>query len=231
MPPMREAQRDPVAESSRFSLTVLDASAVSEDVLTQLEELYVSSYYNSHMYERLLVDLNEQPEIFRLFMIRDGEAGERVVGARVIQSKPHPFVDYHGYPPIHGKRFSVAPEQRGSGLGRRIVKACNAYVFEELGESVLFGESNEIGALAMHGREGALLLADSIVRHFPRNASEDALAFFAEYVAGRPFRGLRLPVGDGVQFVYCRDEATETMFNTYGYISLPTLLERRVTAA
>jgi GNAT superfamily N-acetyltransferase len=210
----------------QFRLECLGSTDLSTDVLGELEALYAHSYHNSHMYERFVEDWALQPEVFRLFLVRDEAAEGRVVGARVIESKHHTFVDYLGFPPIHGKRFCVAPEQRGQRIGQHIVAACNSYVFEELHLLVIFGESNEVGALAMHGREGALYLADSIVRHFPRNDRESAIRCFAEYLRNRRLRELRLPVGDGVQFVYCRDKSTTRIFREHGYLTKNELLAK-----
>lgn len=208
----------------RLRLEQLGSADLSTEVLAELQALYASSYYNSHMYDRFVEDLNLRPEVFRLFVVRDDDFEGRAVGARLIESKRHTFVDYLGFPPIHGKRFCVAPEQRGRRIGQRIIEACNAYVFDELDLPVIFGESNEVGALSMHGREGALYLTDSIVRHFPRNDRESALMFFAEYLTNPRLRELRLPTGDGVQFVYCRDASTTRLFHDHGYVTKEELL-------
>jgi GNAT superfamily N-acetyltransferase len=194
-------------------------------VLAELETLFASSYHNSHMYDNLLEDVGRRPEIFRLFLARDYAVGGRIVGARVIESMPHPSVNYLGFPPVHGKRFSVAPERRGERIGHRIVEASKAYVFDELGLRAIFGESNEVGALSMHGREGALYLAESVVRHFPRNDRQQALVIFAEFVTNRSLRELRLPLDGGVQFVYCRDARTACFFREHGYLANEELLQ------
>jgi len=210
--------------ADRFWLDVLSAPDVALDVLADLEVLYAGSYHNSHMYERLLADLADPPEIFRIYIVRDREAGDRIVGARAIQSTRHDFVDYRGFVPIHGKRFSVDLAHRQRGLGRRLVNASNSYVFNELDEPVLFGESNEIGALAMHCRAGALVHIRSIIDHFPRNTRAQAVSFFAEFLTNPKLRELRLPTGHGVQFVYCRDKSVAVPFLDDGYASSAQLL-------
>lgn len=219
---MREPEvRDPA--DNRFWLDALSASRVTGDVVTQLEVLYSGAYHNSRMHERLLADLSDPPEVFRLFAIRDQADDDRIVGARAIQSSRHDFVDYRGFTPIHGKRFSVHLAHRGRGLGRRLVYASNNYVFNELDEAVVFGESNEIDALAMHCRGGALLHVGSVIDHFPRNTRAQALAFFAEFLTNPRLRGLRLPAGHGVQFVYCRDEPVTASFLDDGYATAAQL--------
>jgi GNAT superfamily N-acetyltransferase len=221
----------PSGKGASLELEQLGLADVSPGVLAELEVLYAGSYRNSHMYRDLVTDIEARPEVFRLFLVRDHARGSRIVGARVIESMAHPFVDYMGFRPIHGKRFSVAPERRGEGIGRRIVDASKAYVFDELELRVIFGESNEVGALAMHGREGALYLADSVAKHFPRNTRSQALKIFGEFVANRELRELRLPAGEGVQFAYCRDERTANFFRQHGYMAMDELADHTLGGA
>jgi GNAT superfamily N-acetyltransferase len=208
------SQHDGLDHRSALRLERLSLDETTAEILVQLEELYARAYANSHMHADLLDDVRSRPEVFQLFMVR---AGRRVVGARVIESKRHPFVDYMGFPPIHGKRFAVLPELRGEGIGHRIVQASTEYTFHELGMQAIFGESNEVGALAMHGREGALFLLDSIAKLLPRNSPTQATVLFAELIANRRLREFRFPTGDGVQFAYCRDDETSRQFRARGY--------------
>lgn len=212
------------AQDDRFRLDILSASDLTEEVLAQLAVLFAGAYHNSHMHERLLADLIEPPEVFWMFLVRDLEDDGLVVGARAIQSMRHEFVDYLGFAPLHGKRFCVHPALRGLGLGQRIVAASNGVAFGDVGAAAVFGESNEVGAIAMHGRCGALIHVQSVVEHFPRNTSADARAYFAEFVTNPKLRGLRLPTGDGVQFAYCRDERVTSRFAEAGYVPAAEIL-------
>lgn len=205
-------------------LEQLELADVRDDVLPELEELYARSYHNSHMYRDLLDDIARAPEIFWLFIMRDRAAPGRIVGATTIDSLRHPHIEYLGFPPIHGKRFSVAPERRRQGIGTQLLEAANAFVFDELKLPAIFGESNEIGPLAMYGRAGALYLTDSVVDHLPRNTAEQALAIFAEFIENPRLRELRLPTGHGVQLAYCRDARIARTFKKHGYVTTNELL-------
>lgn len=221
----RARANSPGGRTIDLKLEQLGLADVHRDVLAELEELYARSYRNCHMYQDLIEDIERAPEVFKLFVMCDRAADGRIVGARVIESLRHPFVDYLGFPPVHGKRFSVAPERRGQGIGAQIVAASNTYVFDELALPTIFGESNEIGALALHGREGALYLTDTVVEHFPRNTGEQALAIFAEFIENPRLRELRLPSGRGVQYAYCRDEHVTRTFQKHRYVTKDELLQ------
>lgn len=197
---------------------------LSAEILAQLEMLYADAYHNSHMFENLRADIDDRPEIFRLFLAREADGSSRLVGARAIELKPHSFVEYLGYPPVHGKRFSITPQFRGMGVGKRLVAASTRYAFDDLDLKAVFGESNEIGALSMHGREGALYRLTSISSCSPRNSPIENLAFVREFIANPAFRSYRFPVGDGIQFVYCADEQTAAVFRAHGYASKDELL-------
>lgn len=201
----------------------LELAEVTSRVLSLIQPLFTDAYHKSHMYERLLDDLQNGPDVFRLFLATSEDA---VVGVRVIQSQRHPSFDYLGLPPIHGKRFSVSPDHRGRGIGKRLVEAGKSYVFDELGLPAIFGESREVGALAMHGREGALYLADSIFELLPRNTPQQSIAIYAECLVNPRLRELRFPFGEGVRFVYCRDEEMAAVFRERGYVSKEDILRR-----
>lgn len=198
---------------------------VDTPILDNLESLYAQAYYNPHMYEDLLKDMELRPELFQLFLARTDTLNSPVVGARVIESKHHSFIDYHGHKPIHGKRFAVSPEYRGHGIGRMLIGAANQYCFNDLDLRAIFGESNEIGALSLYGREGALFALGSIEKALQRNSPEDSKYLFAEFLTNPRLRSLRLPVGDGIQFVYCRDQATTDEFHRYGFAGYRELVD------
>ncbi len=200
----------------------LDLADVTAELLAELAPMLRGAYHRSKMYERLLEDVQARPEVFRLFVARSHGVA---VGMRTIQSKPHASFDYLGLPPIHGKRLSVASDHRGRGVGRLLVATSTAHVFEQLGFPAIFGDSREVGALAMHGRAGALLGVASIVQLLPRNDEQRALEIFAECLRNPRLRELRFPAGEAVKFVYCRDAATTATLRAHGFVSqdeLPT---------
>lgn len=209
-----------VAQLEHFEL-----ENVPEGVLTGLKNLYSQAYHNPHMYEDLLEDMQRKPEVFRLFVARSLDQEQEILGARVIESKQHPFIDYRGFAPVHGKRFCVAPNSRGMGIGKQLIDEGKRYCFEELGLSAIFGESNEVGALSLYGREGALYLRDSISKALKRNNPQQAQAIFSEFLTNPVLRTLRFPGGDGIQFVYCRDDETSEVFRSYGYAPLEELTQ------
>jgi GNAT superfamily N-acetyltransferase len=217
---------------TNFSIEQLSINEVAPSTLDQLESLYANSYHDSHMYPDLLADMESRPEVFRLFLARLHDSARTIVGARVIESKIHDNVDYHNLPPVHGKRFSVSPDLRGKGIGRQMIQAGKQYCFEELGLRAIFGESNEIGALALYGREGALYKCSTIENSLRRTTPAQNMEFFAKFLTDPDLRGFRYPTGGGIHFVYCRDLATTQFFQEQGYISQADILapERKTTA-
>jgi GNAT superfamily N-acetyltransferase len=202
-----------------FELTQVGLANVTEDLLRDLKGLYSTAFLSSRMYERLLEDMHAEPEVFEVFVAREAGGGGRLLGARVIESKVHPEFDYHGHRPVHGKRFCVSPAARGLGIGRSLIKAGRRYCFGDLGLNALFGESNEIGALALHGREGALYSLASIEGCSRRNSPGENVEFFREFLQNPTFRRYRLPDGRGIRFVYCVDARTTASFTEAGYAS------------
>lgn len=201
----------------------LEIVDVSAETLKQLRELYAGAYYDSHMYESLIADIEQKPAVFHLFIARlPGQSA--IVGAIVIESKAHPSIDYRGFAPVHSKRFCVQPLLRGKGTGKLLLAESRRYCFEELGLKVIFGISNELGALALHGREGALYSLKSIESYSPRNSAGENVGFFRELLTSPGFRGYRIPIGEGVQIIYCRDAETTALFEGHGYVSREQLL-------
>jgi GNAT superfamily N-acetyltransferase len=207
-------------------LTRIGPNQVSPGLLEELEQLYAQAFHGSRMHQRLLEDIAAAPEVFQLFVARAADGKQEIFGARVIESKVHPEFDYCGYPPVHGKRFCVSLAARGRGVGKSLIEAGKSYCFGELGLKALFGESNEIGALALHGREGALYSVASIEESSRRNSPEENVEFFREFLGNPTLRRYRLPVGGGIQFVYCSDAETTASFMGAGFLSLSRLLEK-----
>lgn len=195
---------------------------VSEEILGRLRPLYAEAYHDSHMHDSLVEDVRGRPEVFQMFLAQLAER-EGIAGALVVESKSHSSIDYRGYPPVHSKRLCVRSALRGNGIGRRLLAEGRRYCFEELDLTVTFGLSNEIGALAIHGEEGALYRLESIERHSPRNSPRENVEFFKELLSNRKFRTYRIPTGEGIQIVYCRDAATTGLFEELGYTSRANL--------
>ncbi|MBS1891553.1 MAG: GNAT family N-acetyltransferase [Actinobacteria bacterium] len=217
---MAEAAGSP-ADDHSVVLTRVGLEEVSEELLADLESLYSQAFQSSRMHQMLREDVAAEPAIFQLFIVR---AGPSILGARVIESKVHPGFDYMGEPPVHGKRFCVSPAARGSGIGKLLIAAGKTYCFDELGVRVIFGESNEIGALALHGREGALYSLASIEERSRRNDSAENVSFFREFLVNPKFRQYRFPCGGGVRFAYCADDDIAATFRDARYLSYAQLL-------
>jgi len=210
---------------------------VTERLLLQLKPLYDSAYYNSPMHAKLVADIKKRPEIFHLFVAfipedsDETEAGNhvlgKIVGARAIESKEDPSVDYLGLTPVYRKHFVVLPSCRGNGVGKEIVARCHEYCFTDLDLKAVFGSSAEIGALAMYGREGALYSLETIRGYSHKNSPDENLAFFREFISNPLFRSYRLsgPGEKDIRFVYCRDKETGELLSANGYISKEELLK------
>ena len=197
-------------------LDVVEAAAI----LPELQNLLDGSYHDSHMYRDLAEDVAQAPNPFQLFLARSSE----VVGVAVVESKVHPAFNYLEFPPVHVKRFTVAEAVRGMGIGKQLLDASKHYCFEELGLQALFGESNEKGAISMYGREGALYSKDATREYWRRNTPEESLTYFAMDITDPLRRGERYPNGEGIRFVFCKDDETTQLFRALGHISKPELL-------
>jgi GNAT superfamily N-acetyltransferase len=205
-------------EIDRMSL-----SEVTPGTFRALRDLYAEAYHDPGMYESFVSDVEGKPEVFQLFAARDSAAA--IVGAIVVESSVHASVDYRGFPPVHSKRFCVRPELRGQGVGARLLAESRRFCFEELGLKVSFGISNEIVALSLHGREGALFSLPSIEGSSPRNGPRENLGFFAEFLTNPKFKSYRIPAGEGVRLVYCRDVETAALFEADRHLPLDRLLD------
>lgn len=213
----------PGQAQSSIQIERLSLHGVSGGVLEQLRSLYVEAYHDSRMHESLVKDISRRPAVFQMFLARLTER-PGIVGAMVVESGSHSSIDYRGFPPVHSKRLCVCPVLRGKGIGRQLLAEGRRYCFDELDLKVTFGISNEIGALALHGREGALFHLESIERHSSRNSPRENVEFFDELLANKKFRAYRIPTGAGIPIVYCRDLATRTSFAEFGYVSKADML-------
>lgn len=219
-----EPSRDAAELIESVRIEQLDLDEVSDEVLGELESLLNQAYHNGHMYPDLLADIERRPEIFQLFLARtDGQ----IAGVRVVETKRYEEVDYLGLLPVHGKRFTVHPDYRGQGIGKRIVDAGKQYCFEELDLQALFGQSGEAGALAMYGREGAMYHLESILGQTHKWTPEQHLIFFREFITNPVFKknGYRFPTGTDINFAYVRDKETARLFRRNGYVSMAELLD------
>jgi GNAT superfamily N-acetyltransferase len=220
-----EAVTDGVeAESSGLRIERLGIDEATPELLAELKDLLDLAYVNGHMYDDLVEDVASRPEVFRLFVARkDGQP----VGVRVIERKPHEGIEYFDFEPVHGKRFTVHPDHRGEGVGGRMMAEGRRYAFDELDLPAVFGESNELGAISMYGREGALFQLSTITEFSHRNTPEQNLRFFREFLTNPAFREYRLPRVEGspgVLFVEVRDEHIARFFRERGYVTRAELL-------
>lgn len=176
-----------------------------------LAELYPRAYHNSKMYSDLQADIERQPEIFMLTVAREGTAPEaetsatgRIIGARLIRDIPHDDTEDHfGYPAVHGSRFCVDPSVRGFGIGGTILQAGNRHCFEEMGYPVVFGGSNEVGAMHMYAKNGAMFHQPSIEAYGSnRNDPEVSLRAFATFITSKTLYGYRMTGGQHIRYAY-----------------------------
>lgn len=193
-------------------------------VLPNLQVILDGAYHDSHMYQDLAEDLSQEPDPFQLFLARSGDQKDTVMGVAVVESKIHPAFDYLDFPPIHVKRFTVAEAARGKRIGKLLLDDAKRYGFEDLGLSAIFGESNEIGALSMYGREGALYSSEAISEYWRRNTPEQGMSYFAMDLSDPKRRGERYPSGEGIRFVFAGDKQTAQFFREHGYVSKDEVL-------
>lgn len=210
--------------TAQVEIDKLNASEVSK-VLPELKQLLEGAYHNSHMYRDVQQDIKSNPEVFQMFLAK---VEKKPVGVAVVESKVHEAFDYMGYAPIHIKRFTVDSNSRGSGIGRKLLDKAKEYAFGELGLEVLFGESNEIGALSMYGREGALYSTEAIREYWRRNTPEQGLAYFAADLSDPIRRGERYPNGQGLRFVFAVSKNIEAQFIRKGYVSKREILKHKL---
>lgn len=201
----------------------------ANSMMPQLKAVLDGAYHNAHMYRDLTDDIEGGPEPFQLFVARTNDQEAEAVGAAVVEAKVHEAFDYLDLQPVHLKRFAVLETFRSMGIGKRLVEASKRYSFGKLGLSALFVESNEIGAIAMYGREGALYDSESIHEYYRRNTPEQALAYFNMAITDPQRRGERYPNGEGIRFVFARDEDTSQFFREHGYISRDELAKEHPT--
>jgi ribosomal protein S18 acetylase RimI-like enzyme len=212
------------AVSPSFVIERLDIEATA-NILPQLQDLLDGAYSDSHMYQDLVEDVQQAPDPFQLFVVRADTHPDEVIGTAVVESKVHPAFNYLGLPSVHLKRFTVAESIRGMGIGKRLLDESKRYAFEELGLSAMFVESNEIGAISMYGREGALYSREAIDEYYRRNTPNQALYLFALAISDPLRRTERYPNGEGIRFVFTGDEQTTQFFRDHGYISKKSLVE------
>lgn len=194
---------------------------ITNEVLSELQKVFSKSYHNGHMYEDFLNDIKESPEIFQLFLAYQND---RITGVSVIETKPHKFIEYFNFPPVHIKRFTVLPEYRSQGIGKLLLDEAKKYSFEEQKLPIIFGESNELGALSFYGREGALYSRTVIEQYSRRNSPEENITFFKEFISNPTFRKYRYPEGNGILFVFCNSDKEKDFFESKSFISKNKLL-------
>jgi len=198
---------------------------IGEELLLEVKEVFSKAYYNEHMYISLLNDMKEAPEIFQAFF---AYLENKIIGVAIIETKPHKFIQYHGFAPVHIKRFTVLPEHRSLGIGKKLLDEAKEYAFKEKKVPVIFGESNEIGALSFYGREGALYSTKVIKNYSERNSADENIYFFKEFISNKKFKSYRYPEGKGIIFVLCSSDKEKLFFETKGFVSKEDLLKTHI---
>lgn len=211
-------------DQDQISIIRLSYNQIDTNILAGMRLVFSRSYFGTHMYEDFCMDLERAPDFFTVFLAYDDVT---IVGIAVIEEMIHEQCEYFSFSPIHIKRFTVLPEYRSHGIGKLLLNEATHYVFEELKESVVFGESNEAGALSFYGREGALFALDIIRSYSKRNTPEDNVLYFKEFITNPVFKTYRYPVGNGIQFVLCTDEYKD-FFMKHGYVSKSALLAESI---
>lgn len=206
-----------MAGEASVTIEELDVQAAT-DVLNELQPLLDGAYYDSHMFRDIAEDLEERPDPFRLFL---ASSDDQPVGISVVEQKFHPGYDYLGLSPIHIKRFTVAEAMRGMGIGKRLIDASKVYAFDELSLDILFGESNEYGALAAYGKKGAYYRTSTVVQTIApkRNDPEKTLEFFARDISDRGQQNRRYVTSDGIHFAFPADEEVARFLESEGFVS------------
>ena len=145
---------------------------LSEQILEDLLPVYQSAYHGSTMHEDLIEDTNTATPRCKLFVAR---SQGKAIGGRVIKIEEDKFLQtLFDHELVFGKRFAVHPEFRHHGVGKALLNAGKTYCFNELNIPAMFGQSNEIGAMAMYRREGAMFHKPTIHNYFPRNSNTEA---------------------------------------------------------
>lgn len=218
---MTNASVDSLGPYGAKSLVVefLGLEDLDGPTMCELAELYPRAYHNSEMYVDLLKDIARDPKVFMLTIARenyapgtgpDEAAAGPIIGARLIRdTPPDDDEDHFGYPAVHGSRFCVDPESRGLGVGSAILQAGNRHCFDELKIPVVFGSSNEVGAMRMYGHNGAMFHEPSIEAYgSDRNSPEVSLRAFATLVTSRSLYGYRMTGGQHIRYAYAGDNGT-----------------------
>lgn len=201
---------------------ILDGSAledIPDDILSGLQNLYDAAYPGSRMYSDLLNDIEQRPEVSRLFLARLDDQARTLVGAGVVDTTGYDFINYMGFPPLTGKRFAVLPRLRSMGIGKLLMEEGKRFSFGEWGFKAIFGASNEVGALSLYGREGALFSLDRINNYTRNGMLEHGIASFIEHITDPQFRGHQYSIYEGIHVAYCADDETAQFFRDHGYAS------------
>lgn len=201
----------------QFEIKKFGLDEVTDNLLEEMRDVLDLSYYNSKMFESLKQDIKEEHEVFRAYIVYDSS---RVIGVAVVEDKIHKNMDYGDHIPVHLKRFAVHPQYRRQGIGKTLLDKAKSFTFVELKLHVLFGESNEAGGMNFYGREGAIFSLEAIKTYSTRNAPEENLRFFTEFVTNPKFRSFRYQVGKGIPFVFTNDNSTEEEYRNKDYKSI-----------
>ncbi len=113
------------------------------------------------------------------------------------------------------------PIPEASVLARALLDEGKTYCFDELDYPVMFGQTNELGALAMYLREGAMVYMPSVHDSFRRNTPKEAERLMREFVVNPAFRAFRIPRGEGIFFTYPANDSAASKLAASEYSGLP----------
>ena len=196
---------------------------ITNNQIIQLKKVFSKAYFHEHMYKDTIKDIQESPIIFKAFF---AQHKNKIIGVIFIENKPHKFIEYNKFKPIHIKHFTVLPKYRSQGIGKKLLDEAKKYVFKELNLKVIFGESNELGSLSFYGKEKALYSLETIKNYSNRNNPKENIEFFKEFITNPKFKTYRYPEGNGIPFVFCNSNKEEKFFTNKSFISKTKLLKK-----
>jgi len=195
---------------------------VSDALLDELRPLCEVGYDRTRIFADLLADLDAAPSQFALFIARDADS--RAVGMRVIRTRQDRRVNRWAHAAMFGHCFAVAASNRGQGVGTTLLAASNAWAFRQDRQTdVLYGASNEAGAINLHASHGAAFSVATILEHFSDNRPVDAVRFFLHIISDPALRGYRFPTGSGIDYAYPSMSRVADSIASHGWVTRGSL--------
>ncbi len=159
----------------KITIKKFNINQINADILSEVKNVFAKAYHNGHMYEDFINDIKSSPKIFKVFF---AYSDNKIIGIVVIESQIHKFIEYFNFQPVHIKRFTVLPNFRSKGVGKMLLDEAKKHTFKELNIPVIFGKSNEAGALSFYGKEDALYSTETIKNYSRRNSPNENITFF-----------------------------------------------------